>query len=301
MKKVIVILGETASGKTKKAVELAKEIQGEIISVDSRQVFRYMDLGTGKDLDEYESIPYHLINVVDPGEKFSVSDFQEQATKALQEITERGNIPILCGGTAHYLKALIEDYQFENDGTDLELTEALEKKTKEELYLELKRINLWEQHHWEQDSKRRMARAIEKATQQKNKVVTENQFTKNYSHKIYITQSDRDELREKIKVRLETRATQGMIDEVRFLYEKKGISFQQLDKYGLEYKWIGQYLQGKIQYQGMIDKLHTEICRFAKRQRTFLRYLIKQGHQLSPIQNQEEWIEEVKSWLTEVH
>lgn len=156
-------MGPTASGKTGLAVQLARQLNGEIISADSRQVFTGMDIGSGKDLAEYQEIPYHLIDIRSAGADFSVSDFQEAALQALEQITCRNALPIICGGTGHYIKALLEDYAFASSGTNLKYTESLEKLDREELYAMLHELGLWTSHHWESDSKRRMARTIEKA------------------------------------------------------------------------------------------------------------------------------------------
>ena len=278
----IIITGPTATGKTALAVQLAHEYNGEIVSADSRQVYRRMDIGTGKDLDEYGEIPYHLIDILEPEAEFSVSDFQGMAIKCITAINNLQKLPIICGGTGHYIKALIENYQFTTPKTDLEATKQLEEKDREFLYQKLKDLRIWDRHHWEKDSKRRMVRAIEKAMQ----APKENQISrdKSFNYTVFYTHLDRQIIRERIQIRLDQRLAEGMVDEVQALL-KSGVSKNRLERFGLEYKWILFYLTGKLSYQEMRGKLYTEICRFAKRQMTFIRYLEKSGHHLIPIQN----------------
>jgi tRNA dimethylallyltransferase len=282
---VIIITGPTATGKTSLAVQLAKQYFGEIVSADSRQVFRRMDIGTGKDLNEYDLVPYHLIDILEPSAEFSVSDFQKLAIKDINNIIARKKLPIVCGGTGHYIKALIENYQFMAPKTDLKSTNQLEKKDRMFLYQKIKDLGLWEDHHWEKDSKRRMVRAIEKALLDPN----ENSLLPPIAFKytVFYTHLERKIIRDRIKVRLDQRLTEGMVEEVQALLES-GISENRLERFGLEYKWILFHLNGKLTYEAMKNKLYTEICRFAKRQMTFIRYLEKSGHHLIPIQNYHE-------------
>jgi tRNA dimethylallyltransferase len=282
---VIIITGPTATGKTSLAVQLAKQYFGEIISADSRQIFRRMDIGTGKDLDEYDLVPYHLIDILEPSAEFSVSDFQKMAIKDINNIIARKKLPIVCGGTGHYIKALIENYQFRAPKTDLKSTNQLEKKDRMFLYQKIKDLGLWEDHHWEKDSKRRMVRAIEKALLDPNENFLLPPIAFKYT--VFYTHLDRKIIRDRIKVRLDQRLTEGMVEEVQALLES-GISENRLERFGLEYKWILFHLNGKLTYEAMRNKLYTEICRFAKRQMTFIRYLEKSGHHLIPIQNYQE-------------
>ncbi|PCI28273.1 MAG: tRNA (adenosine(37)-N6)-dimethylallyltransferase MiaA [SAR324 cluster bacterium] len=298
LQKIIIITGPTASGKTKLAIRLAQKVGGEIISADSRQVYRGMDIGTGKDLQEYGNIKYHLIDILKAGEEFSVSKFQAEALKVLGRIRKRGAVPIICGGTGHYLKALIEDYSFEEPETDLQYTLDLEDKSREELYEELKQLQLWEQHHWEDDSKRRIARAIEKAKIPTKKQESQIRFQEHYLPQIYYTAPERSLLRRKIKKRLIERLEEGMVQEVENLLQQ-GIPYERLERYGLEYKWVSRYVHKQIASDHMIEKLHTEICRFAKRQVTFIRYLEKNGHSMIPITSMDTFLEEATLWLEE--
>ncbi len=289
-------MGPTASGKTHMAVKLATRIGGEIISADSRQVFRSMDIGTGKDLDEYGDVSYHLIDVVEAGEEFSVSDFQEMAWRVLLELKSRSVIPILCGGTGHYIKSLIEDYQFTHEKSDLEYTLQLEAKPLDYLYQKLKDLGLWENHHWESDSKRRMARAIEKKTRTQKSPSSFPSFSSTFDYHIFYTMPDRDELKARIKTRLIQRLNEGMIKETKELLAR-GLSHSRLERYGLEYKFLSRYIKGELSENQLIEKLAVEISRFAKRQMTFIRYMEKSGHNMIPIQHYDQLNERVDQWL----
>lgn len=295
--KIIIILGPTASGKTSLAVSLAKHISGEIISVDSRQVYRGMDIGTGKDLLEYQQIPYHLIDLIDPDEEFSVSKFQKHATQAIRDIIARTHTPILCGGTGHYIKALIESYPFSHSATDLIETRQQEYESRENLYQILKERGLWEDRDWPLDSKRRMVRAIEKDCESKEQPKNSDHFLSQFNTRLFYIKTDRDLVREKIWNRLEQRFEEGMIEEVKLLL-KNGISEERLMRFGLEYKWITRFLKKEIPYQEMVQKLYIDICRFSKRQMTFIRYLQKNGHTISPIEDKDQFLKETSCWIS---
>ncbi len=293
--KTVIVMGPTASGKTALSIQLAGQIKGEIISADSRQVFKKMDLGTGKDLNEYKNIPHHLIDILDAGAEFSVADFQNRAHLALKEIIAKEKIPIICGGTGYYIKALIEDYQFEAPSSNMETTRLLEKKDRSQLYEKLLESGIADQRDWKKDSKRRIVRALEKANIQIKNVRTFDFKTK-YSFRIYYTDIDTDSLRKRIKIRLDERIDEGMINEVRTLLNDN-IGRKRIERYGLEYKWISFYLHEEIQFRKMKEKLSTEICRFAKRQKTFIRYLQKQGHSMTPIKDSSHFLKDSTQWL----
>lgn len=295
--KIPIITGPTATGKTRIAVDLAKQINGEIISADSRQVYRHMDIGSGKDLGEYGETPYHLVDILDPGREFSVSDFQYQAKQAIKDIILKGKIPIICGGTTYYIKALVEDYPFGDKATDLNFTNFLEKKPREELINMMGSLNITDHALLKNESKRRMARVIEKATSSK-KWLPQNQFcfADLYESRIYYLEIEREIVRNRIRQRLEQRLESGMIEEVRKLIDVHNVTHERLERYGLEYKWISLYLQGKVTMVDMKEKLFTAIARFAKRQMTFLRYMEKSGHSLIGISNFETLWEDFKSW-----
>lgn len=294
--KTIIIMGPTASGKTTLAVNLARSFNGEIISADSRQIFKKMDIGTGKDLDEYGDIQYHLIDILNPGEEFSVSKFIEAAHVSLSTIHNRKKFPIICGGTGHYIKALIEDYHSFKNNSDLEFTRNLEKLSRQELYLKLKKNGLWKNHHWQTDSKRRMARAIERHLIKANQPSKCYEFKKHYRPKIFYKAIERDRLKHKILHRLQQRINQGLIQEVEGLLAD-GIPFDRLQRYGLEYKWVSRYLYHQMSYDEMFQKLFVEICRYAKRQMTFIRYLKKAGHKIHPIEDESKFHSAVEDWI----
>ncbi len=294
--KIIIITGPTASGKTSLAVQLSMAIKGEIISADSRQVFRKMDIGTGKDLDEYGDIPYHLIDILDPSEEFSVAEFQRLTLKAINEIHSRRKFPIICGGTGHYIKALIENYQFRHASSDRYQAGTLERLSRQELYDLLEQNGLGKTRHWEKDSRRRMARAIEKARIGKKKS-SDLLRLYHFPTRIYFTYIDRALLRKRIKVRLKERLERGMIEEVSN-FISSGIDNKRLERFGLEYKWVLFYLKGDINYKTMEERLYVDICRFSKRQVTFLRYLEKSGHELIPVQSYTKLLNDVKQWLS---
>ncbi len=295
--KVVIILGPTASGKTELAVQLAQKTGGEIISADSRQVFKGMDIGSGKDLSEYGSVPYHLIDIRPAGGEYSVSDFQKDAFQALSDISARNHFPIICGGTGHYVKSLLDDYIFANEGTDLPYTQALESLTREELYKRIKSLGLWDLHHWESDSRRRMARAIEKQAGLSKDSRPDPMFNDIYQPLCYYIDTDRKTLIVRIKNRLESRLKSGLVEEVDSLLAE-GVSPQRMERYGLEYRWVSRYLRGGIDYDEMFQKLEVEIRRYAKRQMTFIRYLQKKGHRIEPITNPVVFIDKVTSLLT---
>ena len=278
------------------AVKLAKNFNGEIISADSRQVFRGMDIGTGKDLAEYEDVPHHLIDIVNAGSEFSVSDFQKRTIEALKIIEKNGAVPVICGGTGHYIKALIEDYQFDHQPSNLELTNELEKLDRNELNKKLQVLGLWNNRSWESDSKRRIARAIEKAMTNSSKSNLGIKFSVQFSYRLYYLKTDRSLIKQKIRIRLIQRIEEGMIEEVEQLL-KDGISHERLRRYGLEYKRVSQYLQGEFKKTDLIEKLQVDISRFAKRQMTFLRYLQKCGHTLTGVSDYGDLAIDVSQWL----
>ena len=293
---VIILMGPTATGKTGWAVRLAQKINGEIVSADSRQVYRSMDIGTGKDLEEYGPIPYHLIDIVDAGEEFSVSDFQRLAWQALEEINGRNLHPIICGGTGHYIKALIDDYKFVEGKTDLSKSAKLEEESREHLEIRIKDLNLWDQHHWRSDSKRRMARAIEKAVSASGSQSALPRFSDCFDYRIYYIELDRETIKANIYRRLVERLEHGMIEEVKKLIET-GISHNRLERYGLEYRYISYYLRGHLSYSDCLKKLHVEISRFAKRQMTFIRYMQKSGHHLEAVSSYQMFERSILNWL----
>jgi len=284
--KLIAIVGPTASGKTKVAVDLALEIDSEIISGDSRQVYKGMDLGTGKDIDEYSNngilVPYHLIDIVEAGYKYNIHEFQNDFFKVYKEVTQKGKLPILCGGSGLYVQSVTQDYNLLSVPPNPSLQTELENKTLEELssiLLSYKKLH----NRSDTETKRRAIRAIEIADYQKTH--PEKLHSIPQLSTLYIgVDISRDIRREKISKRLKERLDQGMLDEVKELLEK--LSPEDLIYYGLEYKYLTLYLTGKLTYQEMYNQLEIAIHQFAKRQMTWYRGMERKGIKIHWISSQ---------------
>ncbi len=277
----ITILGPTASGKTKVAVALAQAINGEIISADSRQVYKGMDIGTGKDLDEYtiegQTIPHHLIDVRNAGEEYNVFAFQQDVDQALEGIEKRGNTPILCGGTGMYLSAVLGSYQHTKIPVNNALRDSLDTFSKEEL---LERFNATPQQglSFDTSTKKRLIRAIEildYLAQHPQDSKSEN----TPKSLIFGIDIPREVRRERITNRLHKRMEEGMIEEVQTLLSQ-GVSPDTLKRYGLEYKFITEHLEGVWSLEEMTKRLEVAIHQFAKRQMTYFRKMEKDGHDI---------------------
>ena len=278
MSKLITIIGPTASGKTPFAVELANKIEGEIISGDSRQVYRLMDIGTGKDLNEYtigdKSIKYHLIDIKEPGEKYTLYDFQKDFHVAYQDILYRNKTPILCGGTGLYIESVLKGYELKEVPKNQELRELLENKTLDELtniLSEYKKLH----NTSDTDNKKRAIRAIEIAKYQEEHKTTTQSYDPIDSLIIGVS-IDRENRRNKISSRLKARIDEGMIDEVKNIISL-GVAPDDLIYYGLEYKFVTLHVTGQISYQEMYNKLEIAIHQFAKRQMTWFRGMERRG------------------------
>lgn len=275
---LITILGPTASGKTSVAVKLAAQIDAEIISADSRQVYRRMDLGTGKDIDEYtingKNIPYHLIDIVEPGTKYNVYEYQKDFLKAYNDIRKRGKKVIVCGGTGLYLESILRSYRLSPVPQNEELRNRLKNKTLEELTYILKQYKLLH-NTTDVDSAQRAIRAIEIADYYQHTPIDDRPFPTLTSFNIGID-VDRETRRERITARLKQRLDNGMVDEVRALLNE-GISPENLIYYGLEYKYLTLYVIGKLTYDEMFKQLEIAIHQFAKRQMTWFRGMEKRG------------------------
>ena len=283
---MITILGPTASGKTPLAAALAKRIDSEIISADSRQVYRRMDIGTGKDLADYTTlvdgspvnIPYHLIDICEPGTKYNLFQYQQDFFDAYNNIIGRGKTPILCGGTGLYIEAVLKGYQLSPVPQNPELRVRLEGKSLEELtemLRKLKQQNGSVMHNTtDVDTAQRAIRAIEIEMEQQNYPLTTHLSP--LSSLIIGVSIDRDLRREKITRRLKARLDEGMVDEVRGLLAE-GISVEDLIYYGLEYKYLTEYIIGKLTYDEMYRQLEIAIHQFAKRQMTWFRGMERRG------------------------
>lgn len=278
---LITILGPTASGKTPLAAALADRMDSEIISGDSRQVYREMDLGTGKDLADYtvngRQIPYHLIDIVEPGYKYNVFEFQRDFLKAYEDITARGKLPILCGGTGMYIESVLKGYRLIPVPENKELREKLAGKSLEELTTMLagyKKLH----NSTDVDTVKRAIRAIEIEEYYLQEEVDARPFPKLKSLIIGVD-IDREHRREKISRRLRQRLDDGMVDEVRKLLAK-GIPAEDLVYYGLEYKYLTLYAVGQLTYEEMFSQLEIAIHQFAKRQMTWFRGMERRGFKI---------------------
>ena len=288
MNKMITILGPTASGKTALAAALAVSVGGEIISADSRQVYRRMDIGTGKDLADYNvegvHVPYHLIDIVEPGTKYNVFEYQKDFAKAYDDIRNRGRLPIMCGGTGLYIESVLKGYKLLPVPENKELRHSLEGKTLAELteLLEkLKSENGSAMHNTtDVDTAKRAIRAIEIETYYKEHAQEEVQPFPEVCSVVIGVDVDRDERRRRISARLSQRLDNGMVDEVKGLLAE-GISPEDLMYYGLEYKFLTEYIIGKLTYDEMFRSLEIAIHQFAKRQMTWFRGMERRGFKIN--------------------
>lgn len=274
---LIVILGATASGKTRLAVSLAQTLKTEIISADSRQVFKGMDIGTGKDLSEYEAagIPYHLIDVLPAGENYHVHQFKEDFYRAFEQIGACGKIPVLCGGTGMYIHSILQSSDFTAVPINSSLRSELGQWNKMSLSARIKEYPDVFTRHVDFTSSKRLIRAIEVAEYLQKHPLP--QRTTPGIDALVIGLADEIEVRrEKIKRRLDARLAAGLIEEVQGL-TSNGISFEQLIFYGLEYKYVVAYLKDEMNYVTFKERLITAICQYAKRQMTFFRKMEKDG------------------------
>lgn len=275
---LITILGPTASGKTNVAVKLAAQIDAEIISADSRQVYRRMDLGTGKDIEEYcmdgKKIPYHLIDIVEPGTKYNVFEYQRDFLEAYNDIRSRGKKVIVCGGTGLYLESILRSYRLSPVPQNEKLRNELKGKTLDELTHILQQYKTLH-NTTDVDSAQRAIRAIEIAEYYKNEPIEDRPFPHFSSYTIGID-VDRETRRERITRRLKQRLDNGMVDEVRSLLNE-GIKPDDLIYYGLEYKYLTLYAIGELTYDEMFRQLEIAIHQFAKRQMTWFRGMERRG------------------------
>ena len=288
---MITILGPTASGKTPVAARLAVEISGEVISADSRQVYRRMDIGTGKDLEDYEvksekgivkSVPYHLIDIREPGTKYNLFEYQQDFYDVYQDIRSRGAVPILCGGTGLYIEAVLKGYHLSPVPQNQALRDSLEGKSLAELTEMLKALkarNGSNMHNTtDVDSCQRAIRAIEIETYNAEHPMPRRELPPVESLIVGID-IDRELRREKITRRLKARLENGMVEEVQALLDE-GITAEDLIYYGLEYKFVTEYLTGQLTYDEMFSRLEIAIHQFAKRQMTWFRGMERRGFKI---------------------
>lgn len=306
--KMITILGPTASGKTSVAAALALRTGGEIISADSRQVYRRMDIGTGKDLADYTigdvHIPYHLIDIAEPGTKYNLFQYQQDFHQAYNLIRSRGKLPILCGGTGLYIEAVLGGYSLSPVPQNQKLRESLEGKSLDQLtqmLVQLKQKNGSNMHNrTDVDTAQRAIRAIEIETYNLEHPTPERQMPPVDSLVIGIN-IDRELRREKITRRLKARLEEGMCDEIRSLIDG-GVNPDDLIYYGLEYKFVTEYVVGKTSYEEMFRQLEIAIHQFAKRQMTWFRGMERRGytiHWIDAAQSMDEKVEAIMSLMNE--
>lgn len=288
--KLIVVLGPTAVGKTRFAVNLANKFSGEIISADSRQVYCQMDIGTGKDIDDYiidgKQIPYHLIDVLDPSEEFDLFKFHNLFYDCFQNIIDRNQLPFLVGGTGLYINSILKNYELSETNFNSERKNELENLTEIELKKYLFAIKTDLHNTTDLIEKDRIIKGILVAEQ--NSAKREIDRPKIDSLVLGISEN-REQIKKNITTRLKDRLDNGMIEEVQSLVNN-GISFEKLNYFGLEYKYVGRYLKGELNYNDTFQKLNSSIHKFAKRQMTWFRKMEREGIKIN-------WID--KTSLTE--
>ncbi|MCQ2975417.1 MAG: tRNA (adenosine(37)-N6)-dimethylallyltransferase MiaA [Bacteroidales bacterium] len=284
---LITVLGPTAGGKTSFAANLASKLNTEVISADSRQIYRGMDLGTGKDLEDYiingKEIKCHLVDIVEAGEKYNLFEYQRQFFKVFENMQNRGLMPVLCGGTGLYLESVVRNYQLIDVPQNPKLRENLEKFSLEELKEMLAKMRTLH-NNTDTDTKKRAIRAIEIETFIKENPKVVPSYPKIESL-IFGIKNPREIERQKIKIRLEERLKNGMVDEIKTLINK-GVPTETLIYYGLEYKFVTQYVIGELKYDEMFNLLYIAICQFAKRQMTWFRRMERLGTKIYWIDGQ---------------
>lgn len=289
MQKIIVVYGPTASGKSDVAIKLAKKFNGEIISADSRQVYKGLDIGSGKVAKDEPGIFYklfhkskregffsngirhHLIDVAEPMADYNISHFKKDAEIIIEEISSQGKIPIICGGTNFWIDSIVHDSQIPEVEPNEELRDMLSSKSAEELFKQLQEMDPERAAHIDSKNPVRLIRAIEIATKLGSVPQLETaKLNPKYDFLQIGIRAEREKINAKIKKRLEERFEDGMIIEVEELHQA-GVSFEWMERIGLEYRWISRYLQKKVEFEEMKEKLYFDIIHFAKRQMTWLK------------------------------
>lgn len=266
--RVIVIIGPTASGKSSLAIKLAKRFKGEIISADSRQVYKGMDIGTGKvTRQEQRLVPHHLLDVADPKREFSAARYIRLGQKAIRDISGRGKLPIICGGTGFYIDALLGTTSLPDVPPNKKLRAQLGKLSPEKLYAELKKLDPRRAKNIDRHNKRRLIRALEIITYT-GKPIPDSKPESKYDALWIGINPSKEKLAQRIEKRLDERLKHGMIAEVKKLH-KQGVIWKRLENFGLEYRWIARYLQNKISKEEMHNLLLRDIIKYSKRQMTW--------------------------------
>lgn len=272
---MLVVLGSTASGKTKLAVALAQMLNGEIISADSRQVYRGLDIGSGKDLDEYQDIKHHLIDIVDPGYEYNIFDFQQNVIDAYQEITNKNKLAIMAGGSALYVDSILKGYRLIEVPENIALRASLATLSHDDLVNKLQQLKPNLHNTTDLIDRDRLVRAIEIAQGEHDAQGSHNDFP-DLKPLIFAIRWPREVIRQRITERLKVRMEQGLIEEVAQLHAQ-GVSWETLYFYGLEYRFIAQHLQGQLSKNDCFQKLNSAIHQFSKKQDTWLRRLERNG------------------------
>ena len=302
--KIIVVLGATTTGKTKLGVKLTIFFGGEIVSADSRQVYKRMDIGTGKDLKDFKVktkngetvIRHHLIDVADPRDVFSLADYQKKARRAIDDILKRGKIPIIVGGSGLYIQALIDEFDLTSVKPNIELRNELEKKCASELFLDFLKINksaAQDLNNSDKNNKRRLIRyiEIEASGKQKSRILANNS---RYDAFLIGLRFEKDEIERRIFARLEQRLLkEGMVREVEELFDYIG-NWKKIEDFGLEYKYIAYFLQNRLDYDEMKEQLFVAIRQYAKKQGTWFRRWEKQGAKIN-------WVSDYKESKAMIH
>ena len=271
---LLVVLGATATGKTRLGVQLAQRVGGEIISADSRQVYRGMDLGTGKDLAEYEDVPYHLIDIVNPGEEYHVFAFQRDFFEVFEKVESCGRMPIMVGGSGLYLEAVLRGYRLIEVPPDPELRAELATRSVHWLRERLLELKPRQHNTTDLTDRDRLVRAIEIA--EGERAAAPLPPLPPVAPLVIGIRWPRPELRARITRRLQQRLEEGMVEEVARLHQQ-GVTWETMEFYGLEYRFIARYLQGELSFDQMRAQLNTAIHKFAKRQETWFRRMERQG------------------------
>lgn len=299
---LIVVTGPTATGKTAFAAHFASKLNGEIISADSRQVYRGMDLATGKDIKDYlvnnKIIPYHLVDIIDPGYEYNVFEFQRDFFRIYDDIISRNKMPVLCGGTGMYIESVLKGYRLIDVSENTKLRAQLDRKNDDEL-VELLESYKVPHNITDTEDRKRLIRAIEIQEYYKNNPVLSTSFPeiKSVIFGIYF---ERKIIRERITSRLKERLESGMATEVKELLDK-GLTPEQLKFYGLEYKYLTQYVTGELNHDEMFRLLNTAIHQFAKRQMTWFRKMERAGYKINWIDGNLEMDEKVRLALEMIH
>ena len=294
MKKLLVIVGATATGKSNLAIKIAKKFNGEIISADSRQIYRNLDIGTGKITEqEQKQVKHYMINIVSVKKQYTVAQYTQQANKIIKKIWRQQKLPIICGGSPLYVISVIEGLQFPKIKTNPKLRAQLAARPLTDLWQELKKLDPVRANNIDSNNKRRIIRALEiiYTTEKPIQPLKKQPLTSDIL--ILSTQKSKEEIKHLIKTRLDKRLKQGMINEVKKL-KKQNISSKRLYDLGLEYRYINLYLDKKISYQEMYDTLYKKIIDFAKRQLTWF----KKFPNVQYINNDKQAIKIVKRWLS---